>query len=168
VPPSDNSSYRTSDPFLYDPTAGPGHLGYTNFNPPSIGAFVESLPSIDIPISFDLNSGNNIGGKHELNTLNPILQTRVSSYSAFWETVSTKSSFEAITYAVVEKILFSTRQGSEQPVAVGASYSTTVNGQKVTRNVYADKEVILSAGTLQTPQLLMLSVRILTASLHSS
>jgi len=70
-PPESDAHYRTYDPSLYNASGGPGILGYTNYNPPVIDAFVESLPSIGIPIILDLNGGNNIGGKHELNTMNP-------------------------------------------------------------------------------------------------
>jgi choline dehydrogenase-like flavoprotein len=162
-PPESNSAYRTYDPSLYTPNSGPGVLGYTNYNPPSIDAFVESLPSIGIPVAFDLNSGNNIGGKHELNTLNPENQTRVSSYIAFWDTLVGRPNFKAITFAVVEKIIFQepdNTASSRKPIAIGAEYSTVVNGTNQLHTVYARKEVILSAGTLQTPQVMMLSVRL--------
>lgn len=168
-PPQSGAHYRTYDPSLYNASAGRGILGYTNYNPPSIDAFVESLPSIGIPIASDLNSGNNIGGKHELSTLNPESQTRISSYLAFWNTVVDRPNFEGITFATVEKILFrnpSGRESSQQPVAYGAEYSAVVNGSKCRQTVYADKEVILSAGTLQTPQVLMLSVRRSLTSKH--
>lgn len=160
-PPDSDAHYRTYDPSLYDPSAGPGVLGYTNYNPPSIDAFVESLPSIGIPITRDLNSGNNIGGKHELNTLNPTSQTRVSSYIAFWHTIVGRSNFEAITFAVADKILFRNSSGkgsSQKPIAYGVEYSVVENGIKRKQTAYANKEVILSAGTLQTPKMLMLSV----------
>lgn len=156
--PTNTTSYRTYDASLYSNAAGPGILGYTNFNPPSIDAFVENLPSIGIPVATDLNSGNNIGGKHEVSTLNPATQTRVSSYLAFWDILSASPNFQAVTFAVVEKILFETPSGAQEPVAYGVEYSVTVNGVKTTQTAYADKEVILSAGTLQTPQVLMLSV----------
>jgi choline dehydrogenase-like flavoprotein len=77
---------------------------------------------------------------------------------AFWDILSTSPNFKAVTFAVVEKILFQTPSGAQEPVAYGVEYSVTVNGVKSTQTAYADKEVILSAGTLQTPQVLMLSV----------
>jgi choline dehydrogenase-like flavoprotein len=155
--PENDDHYRTFDLSIYNTSAGPGILGYTNYNPPSIDAFVESLPSIGIPISVDLNSGNNIGGKHELSTMNPITQTRISSYTAFWHIAVQRPNFKAITFATVERILFEDQEAGE-PKAVGAEYSTVVNGEKQKHIVYADKEVILSAGAIKTPQLLMLSV----------
>jgi choline dehydrogenase len=144
---------------IYNTSAAPGILGYTNYNPPSIDAFVESLPSIGIPISVDLNSGNNIGGKHELSTLDPTTQTRISSYTAFWHTAIERPNFKAITFATVDKILFD-NQAEGEPKAVGVEYSTFVDGEKQKHTAYANKEVILSAGAIKTPQLLMLSVRL--------
>lgn len=158
LPPS-TSYFRTYNSSLYSLSAGPGKLGYTNYNKPTIDAFVESLPSIGIPIAIDLNNGTNIGGKHELNTLDATTQTRVSSYIAFWHTVSGKPNFEAVTFATVEKILFLNHGSKGEPTAYGVEYSITVNGEKRIHVAHADKEVILSAGTLQTPQVLMLSVR---------
>ncbi|KAI1614549.1 hypothetical protein EDD36DRAFT_436338 [Exophiala viscosa] len=156
--PTNTSAYRTYDASLYTSAAGQGILGYTNYNPPSISAFVENLPSIGIPIATDLNSGDNIGGKHEVSTLNPATQTRVSSYIAFWDLLSASPNFEAVTFAVVEKILFQTPSASSTPVAYGVEYTVTASdGTTSTQTAYADKEVILSAGTLQTPQVLMLS-----------
>jgi choline dehydrogenase len=159
VPPNGTDHYRTYDSSLYSSAVGPGTVGYTNFNPPSIDGFVESLPSIGIPIAYELNSGNNIGGKHELNTLNPLTQTRVSSYIAFWNSTVVRPNFEAIMFAVVEKILFeNATDGSAGPVAYGVEYSASVNGTKMVTTAYANREVILSAGTLSSPQILMLSV----------
>lgn len=162
-PPNSTTHYRTYDATLYEQNAGPGVLGYTNYNPPSIDAFVESLPSMGVPIAIDLDSGDNVGGKHELSTMRPESQTRVSSYLAFWQSVVGQSNFDAITFAVVDKILF--RKDSQEdlthsPVAYGVEYSTMVDGRRCKQTAYAKKEVILSAGTLQTPQVMMLSVRL--------
>lgn len=118
------------------------------------------MPSIGVPIAYDLNSGNNVGVKHELNTLNTLKQTRISSYTAFWNPTVQRPYFQAITFAVVDSIIFrnSTTSDNDNPVASGVQYSATVNGTRVSNVAYASKEVIMSAGTLQTPQVLMLSV----------
>ena len=160
IPSANESSGRTYDPSLYPADAGPGTLGYTNYNPPSIEAFIESLPSIGIPIAIDLNNGTNVGGKHELSTLDPTKQTRVSSYIAFWDTLKDNPKFQVVTSAVVQKVLF--HDSSSSPVAYGVEYSYLLDGQlngsKKPRKAFANKEVILSAGVFKTPQLLMLSV----------
>lgn len=89
VPPNDTNYYSTYDTSLYYPNGGPGMLEHTTYNPASVNAFSESMPSIGVPIAYDLNSGNHIGVKHELSTLNAINQTRMSSYTAFWNSTVT-------------------------------------------------------------------------------
>jgi choline dehydrogenase-like flavoprotein len=58
-----------------------------------------------------------------------------------------------LTGALVEKILFSKDTKTNQPVANGVQYS--VAGEKA--QVKANKEVILSAGSIGSPQILELS-----------
>ncbi|TKA69770.1 hypothetical protein B0A55_09692, partial [Friedmanniomyces simplex] len=157
VPPPSEDHFRTYNSSLYNPSGGPAQLGYTNYNPPSLDAFVESLPSIDIPIAIDLNNGTNVGGKHELSWLAPANQTRVSSYSAFWNDTVSRPNFEGITFAVVQKILFR-HSGNQEPVAYGVEYNFPFNGTSQTEVALANKKVIFSAGTLQTPQILQLSI----------
>jgi choline dehydrogenase len=95
--------------------------------------------------------------------LDPTTQTRISSYTAFWHTAVERPNFKAITFATVERILFEDHAEGD-PKAVGAEYSTVVDGEKQKHVVYADKEVILSAGAIKTPQVLMLSVCLVQSS----
>lgn len=77
----------------------------------------------------------------------------------FYDTSYARPNFRAVTFAFVEKILFSTpTNSSENPRATGVRYfKYDENGVKQSYTVYASKEVINSAGTLQAPQLLMVS-----------
>jgi choline dehydrogenase len=120
------------------------------------------MRAIGVATAYDLNSGNNIGAKHELNTMNTLKQTRVSSYVAFWNTTVARENFEVVTFAMVEKILFknSSATANSNPEAYGVEYSAVVSGTKIRRTARARKEVIVSAGTLQTPKVLMLSVSV--------
>lgn len=121
------------------------------------------MPSIGVPIAYDLNSGDNIGAKHELSTLDTRQQTRISSYTAFWNSTVVRPNFQAITFAIVERVLFT--NDTSEPAAYGVEYSAMVNGTKAKAVARANKEVIVSAGTLQTPQVLMLSVSCFEAPL---
>ncbi|GAA6035100.1 hypothetical protein JCM8097_002184 [Rhodosporidiobolus ruineniae] len=156
VPPPDNSSYRSYDPALYDPAGGPGFLGYNNYNPPSISGFVEACSAINVSAVTDLNNGVNQGVKHELGTFNAYNQTRSSSFTMFYDRSYPRPNFHAVTYAFVEKVLFDNSTGT--PNAMGVKYSKYDKyGKKKFYTVNANKEVIVSAGALQAPQLLMVS-----------
>lgn len=75
---------------------------------------------------------------------------RVSSASAFIHPIYKKrKNLHIITSAMVSKVLID----ADTKTAVGVSFN--YDGQS--RDVYAKKEVILSAGALRSPQLLMLS-----------
>ena len=63
-----------------------------------------------------------------------------------------RKNLDIVTHAHVTKVLFETKSNN-LPRAVGVEY--VKNG--MTYTVVAEKEVILSAGAIATPQLLMLS-----------
>lgn len=92
------------------------------------------------PMNADLNSGNPIGFGMGALTIKESL--RVSSSSAYLR--NAPPNLAIVTDAQVGRILF---DGSD---AIGVA---TVDGKKF----FASKEVVLSAGAINTPQLLMLS-----------
>ncbi|PSN57110.1 hypothetical protein C0J52_01296, partial [Blattella germanica] len=79
--------------------------------------------------------------------------TRMSTNKAFLEPVRYKrSNLKVVTNVRVTKVLID----PETKVAYGVKYALE-NRRHVTGTVYASKEVILSAGAIKSPQLLMLS-----------
>lgn len=68
VPLNDADNYAIYDTSPYSSTGGSGRLDYTSYNPPSIDAFVESMPAIGVPIASDLN----------YSSANPIINLPVS------------------------------------------------------------------------------------------
>jgi choline dehydrogenase len=87
----------------------------------------------------------NGAGFHQV-TMNPD-GTRCSTAGAFIKPILNRSNFQAQTNAQVTRILI------ENGRAVGAEY--VKQGEKI--RVYAKKEVVLCAGTVDSPKLLMLS-----------
>lgn len=103
-----------------------------------------------------MNDGDNVGSTRKPLTMDPVTNLRSSSYDSFYQQAIGRPNFHVLTGALVEKVLFKDVSGNQ--TAYGVEYTQTIAGQTVTLNALAKKEVILSAGSLQSPQLMMLSV----------
>jgi choline dehydrogenase len=101
----------------------------------------------------ELNKGYNIGTKQETLTINENYE-RSSSYDGYYQKAKSRANLKVVTLARVQKILLSGK--GDDLTATGVVFSDQGSGSTV--SVKATKEVILSAGTFQTPQILMLSV----------
>jgi choline dehydrogenase len=146
---------------------GAGKIGFNNYNLDVEDAFIRAGKAINVNPTVDINGGNQTGAQHEMSTFDSVTQLRVSSYDSFYHTAKNRSNFHVITYAMGEKVLFSNQTG--QPTASGVSYTQyDQSGTKRHYNVTVVKEVILSAGVFQSPQLLMLSVSYSAQSLQTT
>jgi choline dehydrogenase len=83
------------------------------------------------------------------------LKSRTRSYAAtgYYLAAKGRSNLSVLTGALVEKILFGKDKTTGIPIANGVLYSVGDETLKVT----AKKEVILSAGSIGSPQILELS-----------
>ena len=125
-----------------------GELGVTlptKFKTPYVDGFISACEKIGIPKNDDYNGENQEGASLVHSTIKN--GKRHSGAAAFLKPVLNRSNLTAITHAQVCKIIL---KGKE---AVGVEY---IKGSKKIK-VYAQKEIILSAGAFQSPQLLMLS-----------
>jgi choline dehydrogenase-like flavoprotein len=100
----------------------------------------------------DLNGGTNIGVKHEPFTMDNQYR-RSSSYDSYYMQARDRPNLKVLKMSPVQQVIL--EKAGDTVVATGVVYTDYASGQ--TLNATA-KEVILSAGTLKTPQLLMLSV----------
>jgi choline dehydrogenase-like flavoprotein len=150
-----NSSYMEFDPEAYGD--GPLQVGYPGYVSPASVAFVESLSAINVTPVADLNSGDGVGTKQETLTLDDSYQ-RSSSYDSFYAQARGRPNLTVKKGALVTQILL--EQGTAGLTATGVVFTDYLGGATV--NATANKEVIMAAGTFQTPQLLMLSVRCAT------
>jgi len=114
-------------------------------------AFVEAMSDIGVPYNPELNAGHNVGAKRETYAFDG--SKRVSAYDGYYVPVQGRSNLRVVTYGQVQQLLLS-QNGTK--AATGIVYVDTSTG--MTKNITATKEVIMSAGVFQTPQLLMLSV----------
>lgn len=126
-------------------------LTFAEFAPNSTLGFVEALGSIGVEPVQDLNGGVNIGATQELLTVNSS-QARSSAYDSYYMQANGRPNLTVRTLATVQLIIV-----NDTMAATGVVFSNQ-SGGGATVNVTANKEVIVSAGAFQTPQILMLSV----------
>lgn len=101
----------------------------------------------------ELNAGNNTGCKHEPFTQNAKAH-RSTSFDDYYLPVQNRTNLKVLTMSPVQQLILKPSNGTV--VATGVVYIDYATGQ--TLNVTANKEVIVSAGAIKTPHILMLSV----------
>lgn len=117
----------------------------TKFKTPFADAFIGACANVGIPSNRDYNGAKQVGASITQCTIKD--GKRCSGAAAFLKPILKRSNLTAITRAHVTKIIF------EGKKAVGVEYIKS--GKKHT--IRANKEIIISAGAFQSPQILMLS-----------
>ena len=115
-------------------------------------AFVESMSAIGVLVVDDLNNGTNIGAKQEPLTMDSRYR-RSSSYDSYYMQAKGRPNLKVLPFSPVQQVILE-RNGGDV-TATGVVYTDYASG--MTLNATASKDVIMSAGSFQTPQLLMLS-----------
>ncbi|KAI5361819.1 Putative glucose-methanol-choline oxidoreductase, FAD/NAD(P)-binding domain superfamily [Septoria linicola] len=131
--PVNVAPYQTFDQSAYAPD-GPIALSYPTFVYDSSTALIEALAAQE-PLVLDAH------------------QQRVSAYDGYFKPVRGRPNLVVRPLSQVQSVILEQRNGSL--TATGVVLSDYASGQ--TQNITACKEVVLSAGTFQTPQMLMLS-----------
>lgn len=126
---------------------GPLQVSWPNYGSP-FATYVEAgLEAIGILSGQDLNSGHLNGSSWAPTTIDPKDETRSSSKTSFLNQSLLKLNFNVYAHTLAKKINFSgTKAKSINVETLGIPYTLT-----------AKKEIIVSAGTFQSPQLLMVS-----------
>ncbi|KAI0058477.1 aryl-alcohol-oxidase from pleurotus Eryingii [Artomyces pyxidatus] len=153
TPPSDG--HNTSgdvDPSVHG-TNGPLGISLADINPTNAMITETTRQLSEFPFNMDMNSGNTIGIGYTQSSISN--GTRDSSATAYiLPALSTDTSLDVLINTQVLKIL---KSGTESglPVFRGVRFAASPNRTICT--VHATKEVILSAGAVSSPQVLMLS-----------
>ncbi|TFY61039.1 hypothetical protein EVG20_g7209 [Dentipellis fragilis] len=114
--------------------------------------FLDTLVKLGASLSREAGGGINSGALTSTFTIDPRTKTRSYAATAYYEPNVHKKNFVVITGAHATRVLLETGADGEV-VATGVEFIK--DGEKVTAR--ASREVILSAGSYQTPQLLELS-----------
>ena len=112
-----------------------------------------TLGNLGVPFNPDSLSGSNAGSWNMMLAIEPSKWERSYAASAYYLPVAARPNLHLVTEAYVTKVLIEPHGNSGSLVATGVQVCK--GGKEV--GVKAAREVILSAGTVQSPQLLELS-----------
>jgi choline dehydrogenase len=114
------------------------------------GYMVGGLNEIGISTIEDFNSGSLLGCQYCSTTINPASELRDSSQTSFLDSAASEglTNLKVFSLTLAKSIVFDEDKNATGVVAESNLISYTIN---------ATKEVIVSAGAFQSPQLLMVS-----------
>lgn len=149
---ADNVTGQGFDASLYG--GGPVQIGYPDYTYafPGNDAFVEAMSAVNVSVVDELNAGVNVGAKLEMFTMDASYR-RSSSYDSYYMQSKGRSNLKVLPFSPMQQLIL--EQEGSTVTATGVVFTDYASGQ--TFNATANKEVIMSAGAIQTPQLLMLS-----------
>ncbi|PLB46518.1 alcohol oxidase [Aspergillus steynii IBT 23096] len=136
------------DPGAYDPKGGPLEVSFANFAMPFSSWMKLGMNAIGIDDIRDFNEGSLLGAQYCTVTVRPPDETRSSSQTAFLGK-SKPPTMDIFTYTLAQKILFDSEKRATGVLVTDKSSASF--------ELRAVREVVLSAGALQSPQLLMVS-----------
>ncbi|KAI7184816.1 alcohol oxidase [Hortaea werneckii] len=156
--PFDESIYTNSsnpqDPEAFLPEGGPLEVSYSNAVDP-FGTWIRrAFADVGLPQIDGLSSGHLLGAAYAPFTIDPKTNYRSSSESAYLQS-ALNDRLAPVTYhsTLATELLFDGVKAIGVKALTAGTYGTP--GKSYTLS--ARKEVILSAGTFQSPQLLMVS-----------
>ncbi len=133
---------------IYRGREGNLQINDLDWRDPLCDAFIEGANSIGIPSNVDYNGAKQEGVSYVQRTTHK--RRRVSAARAFLNPAKSRSNLTIITNALATKIILDGKR------AVGVSYKKGL-GDTQALELRANKEVILSGGAINSPQLLQLS-----------
>ena len=154
TPPSINylNSTNSQDSSAFDASGGPLQVSFGKYEDPFGTWSQRAFQSIGQIAIRGFQMGNLIGSAYMAFTENPTTGKRSSSESSFLES-STSPTLHVYNNTLAHRVLFSGKAN----LATGVVVSSAVSSGSTEYILHARKEVIVSAGTFQSPQLLMVS-----------
>lgn len=128
---------------------GPIESSYPQYQFPSIKNFFAGWKSLNVSTPKDPAGGDKEGVFWCPSTLDPRNETRSYARTGHYDRVVSRKNYHLMTETAVSKIIFEGKR------ATGVEYITKKGTN--TKIVSAKKEIVLSAGSLHTPQILQLS-----------
>ncbi|KAJ7896315.1 hypothetical protein B0H14DRAFT_3853704 [Mycena olivaceomarginata] len=134
-------------------TSGRIHASYSSFQFPQLATWIPSLVSMGLPHALDPANGTNIGVSFVPSTINPSNGSRSDSNFGYIAPYAGTNLVILTGYQVTKINWNSTTAGT----AIAGGVTFAANAQEEAYTVNAAKEVIISGGTIGSPQVLQLS-----------
>jgi len=152
IVPYPNSTNK-QDASAFSANEGPLHVSYGAYNDPFATWVLPALQSIGQVAINGFQSGDLLGSAYVPATIDPAKSTRSSSESSFLQSALGRTTLRVYNNTFAQKLLF---EGNK---VTGVLVSSRGSSSQSTHDyvLKARKEVIVSAGTFQSPQLLMVS-----------
>ncbi|KAI0316269.1 alcohol oxidase [Amylostereum chailletii] len=151
-PPEVNKQYHAGAAVSSHGTDGPLRVSYSPWFNELHTNFLDSLSNLGLPITRDGGKGVNVGAQTGMFTIDPDSATRSYAATAYYHPNAHRNNLVLLPGAQVTRVLF---EKADDGDLFAAGVAFVKSGQSYT--VKAKREVILSAGAFQTPQILELS-----------
>ncbi|KAK3985130.1 putative GMC oxidoreductase [Cladorrhinum sp. PSN332] len=148
----DNASAEFNINAFSTTDGGPLQVSYANYAQAFSTWMEPALNEIGVPQTQDFNSGSLLGAQYCSSTIRPESQTRDSSQTSFLREARGRRNLKVYTLTLAKRINF-----DRSKRATGVLVETKPFGISFQFTLNARREVILSAGAFQSPQLLMVS-----------
>jgi len=137
-------------------SSGPVNVGFFGHHSTITKKFIEACENLGIPRIPDLNTAKGSKGVAKLMTYIDSKGRRVTTENAYLTSeVLARPNLSVAIGATVTKLLFDKGEDSGEPRVSGVEFTARAGGQRY--KVRAKKEVVLSAGAIHTPHIMMLS-----------
>jgi len=135
-------------------TNGPLYVSYPGYTYPPVGDFINTSSTVAIPFTANADGGNNTGTFVATSNINPTNWTRSWSRSGYIDPNLARPNLVILTEHQVTQVVLDT-SNSRSVKATAVKFKRNRDSREFTVN--AGREVILSAGSINTPQILQLS-----------
>jgi choline dehydrogenase len=114
-----------------------------------------SLGTVGIASSSEMYGGANYGAELSTSTINPTNWTRSYSRTGYLDPLPDSGNYDVLTDAYVTRLVFKNPSSTGNLTARAVEY--TCDGGKTKQTVQINKEVILTAGAVGSPAILLYS-----------
>ncbi|EPS32896.1 hypothetical protein PDE_07857 [Penicillium oxalicum 114-2] len=134
-------------------TDGPIHASYPGFTFAQVGEWEKSLMNMGIARSSNMYGGEPWGAEVSTSCINPTNWTRSYSRTGYLDPLPDRRNYDVLANAHVTRLLFRNSSTSEDLTAYAVEF--TSDGGKTKRSIKVNKEVVLAAGTVGSPAVLL-------------